>query len=280
VVKYGNVESYTKVIKGVDGNDITLYISKPKDAKGPVPCIFHTHGGGMVVLQASCPLYHNWRNGLASKGLVVVGVEFRNATSVETMFPAGLNDCFSGLEWTFQNKSELGISKIVTSGESGGGNLSIALVLKAKKEGKLDMIQGNYALCPYIAGPSHYWNATYTSMTENDKIFLGVKLMAVLSECYAGGPGSANEQDPLAWPINATVADLTEFPPCCISANELDPLRDEGLEHFRKLTQAGVSVYSRTLNGTTHGADVFFMAQLPEVANSTLRDIKSFCDEL
>ena len=49
VVKYDNVESYTEVIKGVDGNDVTLYISKPKDTKGPAPCIFHTHGGGMVV---------------------------------------------------------------------------------------------------------------------------------------------------------------------------------------------------------------------------------------
>ena len=49
VVKYDNVESYTKVIKGVDGNDITLYISKPIDTKGPAPCVFHTHGGGMVV---------------------------------------------------------------------------------------------------------------------------------------------------------------------------------------------------------------------------------------
>eukprot|EP00976_Prorocentrum_cordatum_P113832 1195758-Prorocentrum_minimum.AAC.2 len=47
-----DVVSYTKVIKGVDMNDITLYISEPKD-HGAVPCILHCHGGEMAVLTAT-----------------------------------------------------------------------------------------------------------------------------------------------------------------------------------------------------------------------------------
>ena len=42
--------SYTEVIKGVDGNDINLYIHKPTDIEGPIPAVIHTHGGGMVIL--------------------------------------------------------------------------------------------------------------------------------------------------------------------------------------------------------------------------------------
>ena len=66
-------------------------------------------------------------------------------------FPAGLNDCVSGLNWVYENKKKLGISKIIVSGESGGGNLSIATSLKAKKDGILSYVDGVYAQCPYIS---------------------------------------------------------------------------------------------------------------------------------
>jgi acetyl esterase len=39
-----------QTIKGVDDNDIKLYIYKPVDAKGPLPAVIYTHGGGMVSL--------------------------------------------------------------------------------------------------------------------------------------------------------------------------------------------------------------------------------------
>ena len=55
-----NVTSYTEVIKGVDGNAINLYIHKPTDIQGPIPAVIHTHGGGMVVTQASDVGYHRW----------------------------------------------------------------------------------------------------------------------------------------------------------------------------------------------------------------------------
>ena len=48
-------------------------------------------------------------------------------------FPAGLEDCSSGIKWVHEKRDELGVSKIVVSGESGGGNLSIATALKAKR---------------------------------------------------------------------------------------------------------------------------------------------------
>ena len=46
-----------EVIPGVDGNDITLYISRPEAADGALPGILHIHGGGMVFLEASGALY-------------------------------------------------------------------------------------------------------------------------------------------------------------------------------------------------------------------------------
>ncbi|MCP5035595.1 MAG: alpha/beta hydrolase, partial [Actinomycetia bacterium] len=165
-----NVDRRTQVIKGVDGNDISLYIHTPTDVDGPMPAIVHTHGGGMAILEASNAGYIRWRDELASTGLVVVGVEFRNAAGKQGPypFPAGLNDCFSGLQWTHANRDALGISKIVISGESGGGNLSLATTLKAKQEGVLDAIDGVYSQCPYISGVYADKDPALPSLFEND----------------------------------------------------------------------------------------------------------------
>ena len=65
-----------------------------------------------------------------------------------------------------------------------------------------------------------------------------------------------------------------------ISVNELDPLRDEGLDFFRKLLAAGVPCASRTVNGTVHAGDAIFATHMPEVYKATVDDIKSFVDSL
>jgi len=53
------VANTTEVIKGVDGNDIILFISTPTAAGlGPFPCMVHFHGGGMAMLTASASDKH------------------------------------------------------------------------------------------------------------------------------------------------------------------------------------------------------------------------------
>ena len=42
------VTNETTTIRGDDGNDITLYISRPSGATAILPCIVHIHGGGMA----------------------------------------------------------------------------------------------------------------------------------------------------------------------------------------------------------------------------------------
>jgi len=240
-----NVERRTEVIKGVDGNDITLYIHTPKNVSGPLPCVYHTHGGGMVVLTAAGPTYVRWRDELAAQGMVVVGVEFRNGAGKlgNHPFPAGLNDCMSGLQWTFDHKATLGISKIITSGESGGGNLSLAVCLKAKKDNCLAQINGVYALCPYIYGAWAQKSKDLPSLYENNDYLINCSLMEVFASVY--DPENKNATNPLCWPYWATREDLQGLPPHVISVNELDPLRDEGLKYYQKLLAAGVSGHAR-----------------------------------
>ncbi len=275
-----NVETRTEIIKSSDGNDINLYIHKPNNASGPLPCVYHIHGGGMVILEAAGPAYTRWRDELATLGMVVVGVEFRNGGGKlgNHPFPAGLNDCMSGLQWTFDNKATIGASKIIVSGESGGGNLSLAVALKAKQDGKLEQIDGIYAMCPYISNAWSKKDKELPSLYENDDYFLNCHMMGVLATVY--DPEHKNDNNPLCWPYCAKSEDLQGLPPHVISVNELDPLRDEGLKYYQKLMATGVSGYSRTVNGTCHAGDLIFRKALPEVFAATVRDIKGFADSL
>ena len=276
------VTSRTETITGVDGNDIDLYIHTPAghSVDQPLPCIVHTHGGGMAILKAADPGYVRWRDELAATGLVVVGVEFRNAAGElgNHPFPAGLNDCASGAQWAIEHQAELGVSKVIISGESGGGNLSIATALKAKQDGWVDQIAGVYAQCPYVYGGYGDPSPALTSLFENDGYFLGVANMGALAKSY--DPDGANATNPLAWPYHAGADDVAGLPPHVISVNQLDPLRDEGLAYFRTLLVGGVSAVSRTVNGTCHAGDCLFLDAMTDVFRATQRDIKAFADSL
>ncbi|MEM7324788.1 MAG: alpha/beta hydrolase fold domain-containing protein [Actinomycetota bacterium] len=271
-----DVTSTTHIAKGVDGNDISLYVHKPNNVDGPMPAIVHTHGGGMVIAAAADTNYQRWRDELAATGMIVIGVEFRNGSGKlgNHPFPAGLNDCASGLQWVIDNKAELGISSIIISGESGGGNLALATALKAKQDGNIDQIAGVYAQCPYISNHYESGHPELASLVENDGYFLSGQMMGPLAAIY--DPSGENATNPLAWPYHAAVDDLRGLPPHVISVNQLDPLRDEGLAYYQKLLAAGVSAASRTVNGTCHAGDCLFRIAMPEVYASTIADIRSF----
>ena len=117
------VMSTTVTIAGGGGNDLTLYVSRPADTDGPLPGVVHLHGGGMAILGAADMTYVRERENLAATGLVVVGVEFRNSAGRLGVYPypAGLNDCAAAIRWVAANREDLGVSQLIVSGESGGG---------------------------------------------------------------------------------------------------------------------------------------------------------------
>src|SRR6202020_3327343 len=143
-------------ITGEDGNDVTLYISRP-DVAGRLPAVVHLHGGGMAIASAADDTYMRLREYIAGTGLVVVGVEFRNSGGKlgPHPFPAGLNDCAAGVRWVAANRAELGVSHLIVAGESGGGNLTLTVAHKAKRGEGLEEIAGLYRQCPYISNRWH-----------------------------------------------------------------------------------------------------------------------------
>ena len=142
-----------ETIKGVDGNDIHLYITRPA-AAGSYPLVLHIHGGGMVLMSTTNVFFVQWRRVLAKQGLIVVGVEYRNAGGGRLgnhPFPAGLNDCAAAVDWIRANLGKVGATTVTLLGESGGGNLAIATTLKLLRDGKKGAVSGVYAMCPCVA---------------------------------------------------------------------------------------------------------------------------------
>ena len=166
------------------------------------------------------------------------------------------------------------IGRLIVAGESGGGNLTLATGMKLLKEGDISLIQGLYALCPYIAGA---WPLPQNpSSTENEGI-----LISVHHNRGATGYGieAFRARDPLAWPSFANGEDVKGLPPVVISVNECDPLRDEGINFYRFLTQNGVHARCRQVMGTVHCTETL-ISRRPDISRDTARDIVRSGDEM
>ena len=262
-----------------DGNTIKLQFIRP-ETEETLPCVYYIHGGGMQSMSCFYGIYRAWGKFIARQGVAVAMVDFRNCVTPSSApevapFPAGLNDCVSGVRWLAEQGEALGIDagQIVVAGESGGGNLTLATGLKLKQEGDLGLIKGLYALCPYIAGA---WpQERYPSSIENNGLLLDLHNNR---GAIAYGIEAYEEGNPLAWPGLATEEDVRGLPPTMISGNECDPLRDEGIEFYRLLMRAGVDARCRQVMGTIHGTEMFVVA-CPDISRDTAASIAQFCRE-
>jgi len=282
-----DITSHEEVVPGSDGNDIRLIIYRPSErSESPVPAVIYFHGGGMVMLSVDNAMEIGWVEAIARTGLVAIAVNFRNAVTATGLnpFPAGLNDCAAAARWVCAHKDELGISKIVVHGESGGGNLALATALKANQEGWPEAVDGVVALAPYISGAYHQpddWKLReLPSLVENNGYLQVISNEATNILRLLYDPSDTNAKNPLTWPYWATDEDLRGLPPHLIVTDELDMLRDEGNAYARKLSKAGVNVVGRVNVGTTHCAALIFRKALPGLFLHSLWELKGFADRL
>ncbi|MHB8379294.1 MAG: alpha/beta hydrolase fold domain-containing protein [Acidimicrobiales bacterium] len=267
-------------IVSVEGHTLHLSIIRPESATS-LPGIYFIHGGAMAALSCFYGNYRAWGKILAAKGTVVVMIDYRNAVLPSSVpevapFPAGLNDCLTGLRWLHEHADDLGVdpAQVVVAGESGGANLTLATGLALKRSHELHFAAGLYALCPYINGS---WpDDRYPSSRE----FNGYALELHTNRGAMGyGIDAFHEGDSLAWPNFATVSELRGLPPTVISVNECDPLRDEGIDFFRRLLKAKVAAQGRVVLATTHAAELY-PSLCPEITHATASDLVEFATRI
>lgn len=267
------------------GVGVRLVVRRLKqDVTEPMPAVMHFHSGGMVILSTDNPMHVTWNEELTRTGLITIAVDFRNVIMLGgyNPFPAGLDDCASAVRWVHARREELGISKIILQGESGGGNLALAVALKALKEHWIDAIDGVCATQPYISGaysmPLDWKLQELPSLVECDGYLISCATSALNVRLY--DPTGEHSRNPLVWPYWASAEEMKGLPPHLIVTNELDPLRDEGNAYYRKLIKAGVRAVAKMNMGVVHEAELFLRQTLPDMFMSNVWEVKVFADGL
>ncbi|RSM70514.1 alpha/beta hydrolase [Kibdelosporangium aridum] len=257
-----------ELVPGPEGApDVRVRVYTPP-VDGLRPGLVYIHGGGFIVgdldtSDSACLKYAD------QLGIVVVSVDYRLAP--ETPFPGQVEDCYAALVWTANKASELGIdpARIGVAGESAGGGLAAGTVLLARDRG------GPAIVFQYLGVPE----IDDRLETESMRAYVDTPLWnypnAVFSwDSYLGeGKRGTADVSPYAAPARAT--DLSGLPPTVVTVCQFDPLRDEGLEYARRLSQANVPTEVRGYAGTFHGSQMVTEAAVTKrMADDQVADLR------
>jgi acetyl esterase len=224
---------------------VPVRVYTPTARTAPTAGLPDIHGGGFVV--GSIDLEHAGAVRLVQQlGIVVVAVEYRLAP--EHPYPAGLDDCYTALQWMVAEGDALGIDpdRVGVYGQSAGGGLAAAIALLARD-------RGGPALCFQFLGIPELDDRLDTpSMQQFVDTPVWHRANAIRSWRYYLGERADGDVPAYAAPARAT--DLSGLPPAYVSTMEFDPLRDEGILYALGLLQAGVSVELHQYPGTFHGS--------------------------
>ena len=244
------IEEIERTIPGPDGApDVPIRIYMPKDRSQAGPGFVNFHGGGFILgdLESEHPRCLIMA---AEGGAVSVGVDYRLAP--ENPFPAGVEDCYTALQWVVENAEELKIdpAKIAIGGGSAGGNLTAAVALMARDRGGPDVA---FQMLIYPVIDDH---CETPSMKNGADLYMWNYQNSLDMWNHYIGEDRSNIS-PYAAPARAE--DLSGLPPAYVMTCEHDPLRDEAIIYAMRLMAAGVQVELHNYPGTVHGFD--FLAQ-------------------
>ncbi|MDW6064245.1 alpha/beta hydrolase [Streptomyces sp. FXJ1.4098] len=248
LVRGGAIAFEQHQIPGPEGApDVSLLICRPRNADGPLPAVYFTHGGGMI-LGDNRNLLGEMLDWVQELRVVMVSVEYRLAP--EHPYPAGLEDVYAGLRWTARYAQRLGIDpeRLVVSGPSAGGGLTAALTLLARDRGGPQLI-GQLLACPMLDDrndtPSSHQMAGIGAWdrTSNDTGWTALL-----------GARKGSDDVP-AYAAPARAEDLSGLPPLFIDVGSAETFRDEVVDYASRFWRAGGDAELHVWPGGFHGFD-------------------------
>ncbi len=233
----------TIVIEGRDGNQIPLRVISPDRPRG---VYLHLHGGGWVLGAADLqdPMLERIAD---NTGQAVVSVEYRLAP--EHPFPAGPDDCEAAAAWLVANAArEFGTDVLTVGGESAGGHLAAATVLR---------MRDRYGYTGF-RGANLVYGAYDLSMTPSQRAFGSTRLVLRtidMQQFYnAFLPTAADRRAP---DISPLYADLKGLCPALFSVGTRDALLDDTLFMHARWVVAGNAAELAIYPGGAHGFTLF-----------------------
>jgi acetyl esterase/lipase len=237
------IDNYKIPRSGTD-HQVPVRVYRPCGLDEGAPALIFIHGGGFVMGDVSGR--DAFCLGMADHGqCAVVSVDYRLAP--EHPFPAAFDDCYTTLEWLAQYPAETGLcpTKIAVCGISAGGGLAAALSLKSRDQKGPALIH-QFLIIPDVDDRL----VTASSHRIHDPRVWDRNTAEVSWQMYLGD-SHGKEVSPYAAPARAT--DLSGLPPATVLVEDLDILRDEGVDYANRLNDAGVRTELHVYPGTFHG---------------------------
>jgi acetyl esterase/lipase len=221
---------------------LAVRIYTPLDAPGPLlPGLVYFHGGGLVA--GSIDTHSPIARALAHAGACrVVAVEYRLAP--EHPFPAALDDALAAIAYVAARAAQFGIdsARLGVCGDSAGATLAAAACQAMARDGG-PRLALQLLLCPIL----DYSRQSASRREFSRGYFVDQDTLDHDLLHYAPDKDPA---DPRISPARA--AGLAGLPPTIIHTAEFDPLRDEGLDYFTRLTQSGSALSYTCHPGMIH----------------------------
>ena len=230
------------------GRDIKILIFRPtaaKKAPSRTPGVLWIHGGGYATGMAEMAYFSRPLALVKKCGAVVVCVNYR--LSIETPYPAALEDCHSALCWMKEHAVELGIndSQIMVGGESAGGGLTAALCMYARDKRTVN-IAYQMPLYPMLD------DRDTESSRDNHAPIWNTKRNHAAWKLYLKG---LTEIPPYAAP--ARQVDYSNLPPAYTFVGDIEPFYCETLRYIENLKAAGVEAGVDVYPNWFHAYDMF-----------------------
>ncbi|WP_244928894.1 alpha/beta hydrolase [Nocardioides sp. W7] len=187
--------------------------------------LVYLHGGGWFTGDLDYP-DELCRFLARDAGLRVVSVDYRLAP--EHPYPLPLDDAEAALVWTTREFADVPLG---IAGDSAGGNLAAACLLRARADG----LRVDFQVLVYPVSDTDFGRDSYRACEHGFP--LG---RADLEHCFDlyvpdHGDRASTEVAPLR-------ADLSGMPPALVVVAGHDPLHDEGVAHAARLRECGVPV--------------------------------------
>jgi epsilon-lactone hydrolase len=225
--------------------------------------VLFLHGGGYATGSPALYRHFTWRIAAAARARVLV-VDYRLAP--EHPFPAALDDARAAYRWLHAGTADP--QRTVVMGDSAGGGLALALLLKLRDDG-LERPGAAVALSPWtdlaLTGASLSLNAISDPM-------LNVAEARLFADCYLAG---VDPRNPYASPLYGNPAGL---PPTLIHVGSDEILYDDAVRIAERLRAAGCLVEIEVWPRMPHGWHLFAPV-LPE-ARTAIARIGAFVDQV
>lgn len=217
-----------------------IRIYKPEIQKDNRPLIMFYHGGGWI--GGSLGAVEDFCTAIADQAdSVVISVDYHLAP--EHPYPEGLEDSYCAIKWAVDHAKELGVNvnKIVTAGDSAGGNFATILTFMAKErqEFKIDKQILIYPATNLVEESSE---------KQKNQIKGWDKISRAMMRLYVKNPKDA--KNPYVSPMLSP--SFEQMPPALLTVGDQDFLLDSVKKYAELLDRAKNKVKLIVYKDTNH----------------------------